>query len=181
MGEWTPIHQARMEDICMAFMETIDNLRDKVVAAGKDVSEKAKEAAAIAKLQTQISVEKSKLKSLYTDLGKAFYEDPESEEIEIYKDSIDAIMEVIASFERELASLKGLKHCEGCGAPMAKEVLFCSKCGTKNEIPEEAEEDIFEDEVIEIVEESAKTCPVCEAEVSDDMAFCEVCGTKLED
>ena len=59
----------------MAFMETIDNLRDKVVAAGKDVSEKAKEAAAIAKLQTQISVEKSKLKGLYTDLGKAYYED----------------------------------------------------------------------------------------------------------
>ena len=128
----------------MALFDKFDNLRDKVVAAGKDVSEKAKETAAMAKLQTQISVEKNKLKGLYTDLGKAYYENPEDENIAAYKDSIDAIMEIIASYEKELAALKGLKSCEGCGATMAKEVLFCSKCGTKNEIPEEAEEDIFE-------------------------------------
>ena len=166
--------------ISMALFDKFDNLRDKVVAAGKDVSEKAKETASMAKLQTQISVERNKLKGLYADLGKAYYEDPEDETIEVYRDTIDAIMEVIAGYEKELAALKGLKTCEGCGATLAKEVLFCSKCGTKNEIPEESEDD-FVDEDVEIVEEVAKICPVCEAEVSDDMAFCEVCGTKLED
>ena len=71
--------------------------------------------------------------------------------------------------------------CRYCGCQIHNDSVFCSKCGTKNEIPEEAEEDIFEDEVIEIVEEAPKTCPVCEAEVTEEMAFCEVCGTKLED
>ena len=166
----------------MALFDKFDNLRDKLVATGKDVSEKAKETAAIAKLQTQISVERNKLKGLYTDLGKAYYENPEDENIVAYRDSITAIMEVIASYEKELADMKGLKTCVGCGAPMAKEVLFCSKCGTKNEIPEEPKEEATEEVVEEApVEETKKTCPVCEAEVSEDMAFCEVCGTKLED
>ncbi len=166
----------------MALFDKFDNLRDKLVATGKDVSEKAKETAAIAKLQTQISVERNKLKGLYTDLGKAYYENPEDENIAAYKDSIDAIMEVIASYEKELADMKGLKTCVGCGAPMAKEVLFCSKCGTKNEIVEESKEEPAEEAVEEVpVEETKKTCPVCEAEVTEDMAFCEVCGTKLED
>lgn len=166
----------------MALFDKFDNLRDKLVATGKDVSEKAKETAAIAKLQTQISVEKNKLKGLYTDLGKAYYENPEDENVAAYRDSIDAIKEVIASYEKELSALKGLKTCVGCGAPMAKEVLFCSKCGTKNEIPEEPVEEVAEEEAVEVVEEpEKKVCPVCEAEVTEDMAFCEVCGTKLED
>jgi len=83
---------------------------------------------------------------------------------------------------QELADMKGLKTCVGCGAPMAKEVLFCGKCGTKNEIPVEPVEEVAEEEVVEeVVEPEKKTCPVCEAEVTEDMAFCEVCGTKLED
>lgn len=163
----------------MALFDKFDNLRDKLVATGKDVSEKAKETAAIAKLQTQISVEKNKMKGLYTDLGKAYYENPEDENVAAYRDSIDAVKEVIAGYEKELAAMKGLKICTGCGASMAKEVLFCSKCGTKNEIPEEPEE--VEEEIVEIEEPEKKTCPVCEAEVTEDMAFCEVCGTKLED
>lgn len=163
-------------------MDFFDNLRDKLATTGKDVSEKAKEAAAVAKLKTQISVEESKLRSLYVDLGKAYYENPEDENIEAFKDSITAVKEVIAGYEAELAERKGLKTCSNCGATMAKEVLFCSKCGAKNEIPEEPAP-----EAEEPVEETAakepekKVCPVCEAEVSEDMAFCEVCGTKLDD
>ena len=163
----------------MALFDKFDNLRDKLVATGKDVSDKAKETAAIAKLQTQISVERNKLKGLYADLGQAYYENPEDENIAAYKDSINAVMELIASYEAELVDLKGLKICVGCGAPLAKEVLFCSKCGTKNEIPEEPVEEAAEEEAA--AEPVKKTCPVCEAEVSEDMAFCEVCGTKLED
>jgi len=166
----------------MALFDKFDNLRDKLVATGKDVSEKAKETAAIAKLQTQISVEKNKLKGLYTDLGKAYYENPEDENVAAYKDAIDAVKEVIAGYEKDLANMKGLKICTGCGASMAKEVLFCGKCGTRNEIPEEPVAEVVEDVVEEIpAEPEKKTCPVCEAEVTEDMAFCEVCGTKLED
>ena len=158
-------------------MDFFDNLRDKLATTGKDVSDKEKEAAAVAKLKTQISLEEGKLKGLYADLGRAFYENPQDENIEAYKDSITAIKEVLAGYESELADVKGLKTCSNCGARMAKEVLFCSKCGAKNEVPEPLKE---EDEAAEAVPE-AKKCPVCEAEVSEDMAFCEVCGTKLDD
>ncbi len=159
-------------------MDFFDNLRDKLATTGKDVSDKAKEAAAIAKLKTQISLEEGKLKGLYADLGKAFYENPEDENIEAYKDSITAVKEVLAGYEEELANRKGLKTCTNCGARMAKEVLFCSKCGAKNEVPEpEAKEEETDEEAVQ----EAKKCPVCEAEVTEDMAFCEVCGTKLDD
>lgn len=160
-------------------MDFFDNLRDKITATGKDVSDKARETAAVAKLKTQISLEENKLKGIYADLGKAYYENPEDENIEAYKDSIAAVREVIAGYESELAGLKGLKRCSNCGAVMAKEVLFCSKCGARNEIheePEQAEEDAPAEEA-----PRRKVCPVCEAEVTDDMAFCEVCGTKLDD
>lgn len=158
-------------------MDFFDNLRDKLATTGKDVSDKAKEAAAIAKLKTQISLEEGKLKGLYADLGKAFYENPENENIEAYKDSITAVKEVLAGYEAELADLKGLKTCTNCGARMAKEVLFCSKCGAKNEVPEPTKDEKADAEAAQEV----KKCPVCEAEVSEDMAFCEVCGTKLDD
>lgn len=158
-------------------MDFFDNLRDKLATTGKDVSDKAKEAAAVAKLKTQISLEEGKLKGLYADLGKAYYENPEDENIEAYKDSITAVKEVLAGYETDLADLKGLKTCTNCGARMAKEVLFCSKCGAKNEVPEP---ETVEAEEVEVVQEMKK-CPVCEAEVTEDMAFCEVCGTKLDD
>lgn len=158
-------------------MDFFDNLRDKLATTGKDVSDKAKEAAAVAKLKTQISLEEGKLKGLYADLGKAYYENPEDENIEAYKDSITAVKEVLAGYEADLADLKGLKTCTNCGARMAKEVLFCSKCGAKNEVPEP---EAAEEKAAEAVQETKK-CPVCEAEVTEDMAFCEVCGTKLDD
>lgn len=162
-------------------MDFFDNLRDKLASTGKDVSDKAKEAAAIAKLKTQISMEEGKLRGFYAELGKAFYENPEDENIEAYKDSITAVKELIAGYEKELADMKGLKTCSNCGATMAKEVLFCSKCGAKNEVSEEPASEPAEE--AESAEEAPKrkVCPVCEAEVTEDMAFCEVCGTKLDD
>ncbi len=156
-------------------MDFFDNLRDKLASTGKDVSDKAKETAAIAKLKTQISMEESKLKGLYADLGKAYYENPEDENIQAYKDSIAAVKEVLARYEEELSNVKGLKTCKNCGAKMAKEALFCSKCGAKNE-PEPDPETAAEQ-----IPSSAKVCPVCGAEVTEDMAFCEVCGTKLDE
>ena len=161
-------------------MDFFDNLRDKLATTGKDVSDKAKETAAIAKLKTQISLEESKLKGLYADLGRAYYENPEDENIEAYKDSIAAVKELVAGYEKELADMKGLKTCSNCGATMAKEVLFCSKCGAKNEVPEEPAEEPVEEAAAEEAPKK-RVCPVCEAEVTDDMAFCEVCGTKLDD
>lgn len=163
-------------------MDFFDNLRDKLAATGKDVSDKAKDVAGVAKLKTQISLEEGKLRGLYADLGKAVYENPEDENIEAYKDSITAVKELIAGYEQDLADMKGLKTCSNCGATMAKEVLFCSKCGAKNEVPEEpAGERESAEEAPAAEAPRKKVCPVCEAEVTDDMAFCEVCGTKLDD
>lgn len=168
-------------------MALFNNLRDVISNTSKDVSVKAKDVATTAKLKTQITVEEGKLRGLYADLGKAYYENPEDENIEAYKDSISAVKEVIESYEKQLAEQKGLRTCPCCGASLAKDVLFCSKCGTKVEEEAEpvAEEAAAEPDAEEATEETAeaekKHCPVCDAEVSDDMAFCEVCGNKLED
>ncbi len=157
-------------------MMTFDNLKDKLSSTGKDVSDKAKETASLAKVRAQIAAEENKLKGLYTDLGKAYYENPEDEGIAAYRDSIDAEKAVILSYQREEASMRGLKTCPVCGAVMAKDVVYCSKCGAKYEPVEEPEEEKQAKE-----EAAVKHCPVCDAVVTDDMAFCEVCGTRLSD
>lgn len=168
-------------------MALFNNLRDVISNTSRDVTEKAKDVAATAKLKTQITMEEGKLRGLYADLGKAYYENPEDENIEAYKDSISAVKELIESYQKQLSEQKGLRTCPCCGAAVAKDVAFCSKCGTKLESEEEAKEAAEEaaEEAEEAAEEAAepakKHCPVCDAEVSDDMAFCEVCGNKLED
>ncbi len=160
------------EGSTMAFM---DNLRDKINTTSKDVSDKAQNVAAQTKLKAQITAEENKLKGLYMDLGKACYENPEDESIEVYKDSITAVKGVIAGYQSDLAALKGQKICPNCGAIIPKNALFCGQCGTKCEVVEEAEPDEAEEV------KHVKVCPVCQAEVTDDMAFCEVCGAKLDD
>jgi predicted amidophosphoribosyltransferase len=145
----------------------------------KDVSNKAKDVATTAKLKSQITMEEGKLRGLYADLGKAYYENPEDENIEAYKDSISAVKELIESYEKQLADQKGLGTCPNCGATIAKDVAFCSKCGTK--IETESQEEQTAEAETDAPETKTKHCPVCDAEVTEDMAFCEVCGHKLED
>lgn len=169
-------------------MALFNNLRDVISNTGKDVSEKAKDVAATAKLKAQITMEEGKLRGLYADLGKAYYENSEDENIEAYKDSISAVKELIESYEKQLSEQKGLRTCPCCGAAIAKDVLFCSKCGTKVEqeaapaepAAEEAAEEVSQ-ETAEAAEPAKRHCPVCDAEVTEDMAFCEVCGNKLDD
>lgn len=170
-------------------MALFNNLRDVISNTSKDVTEKAKDVAATAKLKAQITMEEGKLRGLYADLGKAYYENPEDENIEAYKDSISAVKELIETYEKQLSEQKGLRTCPVCGAAVGKDVSFCSKCGTKIEVEEEPVEAETEEEAKEPAQEAeeaaaepeTKHCPVCDAEVSDDMAFCEVCGNKLED
>lgn len=172
-------------------MALFNNLRDVISNTSKDVTEKAKDVANVAKLKAQITMEEGKLRGLYADLGKAYYENPEDENIEAYKDSISAVKEIIESYEKQLSEQKGLRNCPCCGAVVAKDVSFCSKCGTKIEPAEEPIETEAEEVTAEPAEEpvqeeaeaepAKKHCPVCDAEVTEDMAFCEVCGHKLDD
>lgn len=157
-------------------MALFDNLRGVISNTSKDVTAKAKDVAATAKLKSQIALEKGKLTDLFAELGKAFYENPEDENIAALKDSITASKELIAGYEKQLIDQKGLDVCPNCGATIAKDVLFCGKCGSKIERPEPVAE-----AAEEAAEPAKKHCPVCDAEVTEDMAFCEVCGAKLED
>ncbi len=59
-------------------------------------------------------------------------------------------------------SVGGDRVCPNCGASMAKDQLFCGKCGTK---------------YVDI--QNMKLCPTCGAEVEDGMKFCRMCGAKL--
>lgn len=48
------------------------------------------------------------------------------------------------------------KFCSNCGNPLAADMMFCPKCGTKQ----------------------AKECPNCHTQLMPDAAFCHKCGTK---
>ncbi len=54
--------------------------------------------------------------------------------------------------------------CSACGAPLQPGMMFCEKCGAKND-PDSAQP-------------ISKTCPSCGNPINPGARFCEVCGAK---
>ena len=68
------------------------------------------------------------------------------------------------------------KKCPKCGAVMAKEMRFCTECGTPLEAP--AKENAPETPA-SAKEPAEKKCPNCGTVPGEGMAFCTECGIKL--
>lgn len=154
-------------------MAFFDNLGKKVGEAAQSVSKKSGELVEITKLNMSINSEEDKIKKKYSEIGKKAYEiflqDPDSasafleecEEISQSQSSIDDL-------KAKIMQAKNLKKCVGCGAELEKSIVFCSKCGAKNE------------PIVEIQPEGV-VCPSCGVVVSEGSAFCQACGTKVEE
>lgn len=142
----------------MAFLDDLGRtLSDK----GREAAQMAKEVAELVQLKTQLSAEKSRLRDLYSSIGKAYYEKHQQEEDGEFSKSFAVIrqsFQKMEELERKIGQLDGSKMCSACGAPMAKDAAFCSKCGAKaDDVKKEMlvlgdkafEEDVFEEDILE--------------------------------
>lgn len=161
--------------LTMAFLE---NLGKKVGGAAQAVTKKSSEIVEVTKLNVNVNSEEDKIQKLYTQIGKTVYENfrqtgnaPDS--IKETCEQIKAHEENIRALKEKIAEVKGIKTCINCGAEMEITQLFCSKCGTKNELPQTAAESQPEEKT------AGPVCPSCGTVLSPGAAFCSNCGTKL--
>ncbi len=114
---------------------------DFINKVGSTIAKKAKEAAGISSLNSQISTQEEIIDKLCLEIGKTVYEKrnafPDSELAEKYTAVSNAYAE-IARLKSEIISVKGAKQCPSCGIEVALTSSFCPNCGTAVPTPEPA-------------------------------------------
>ena len=128
-------------------MSFFNEMKESLVSAGKDVSQKAKEVSGIAKLKLDVKSKEDYVEKQYAELGRIYFEQHKDEEEPA--EAVKVIKEALAEIERmktEILNLQGAAECPNCGARMPQGATFCSNCGTKMEEPEHFTGDVVDDE-----------------------------------
>lgn len=159
-------------------MSFFENLGKKVGEAAQAAAKKSSEIVEVTKLNASINQEEDKIQKTYNQIGKMVFENYEQtgEASDLVKEACEQIAAYKANIKvlkEKIAEAKGIKSCINCGAEMDRSQLFCSKCGTKNELPPPAAE------APETEQPATPTCPSCNSAIAPGSAFCTNCGTKL--
>lgn len=151
-----------------------ENFKRNASDAADKAVKKTNELTAIAKLNVNVKTAESKLSSVYEEIGRLFY-NAERTGLDNTGDIADRIMQAdklkadIASCKAEIAKLRKVIVCEGCGEEIADEYAFCPKCGMK-QIKPEPEVDI---ECECCGDENCECEEACECE--DEVCDCDCC------
>jgi len=141
-------------------MSAWDDLKGTLFAAGRDVSQKAKEVSEVAKLKMDIHTKEDFVEKQFAILGRAYYEankDNASEKDVAQFAVITEAMEEIKRMNQQVMDIQGVLQCPNCGKKVPAGNAFCSDCGAKmDEIVVDAtvvsEEAVEEETVVEVVE-----------------------------
>ena len=141
-------------------MSAWDDLKGTLFAAGRDVSQKAKEVSEVAKLKMDIHTKEDFVEKQFATLGRAYYEankDNASEKDAAQFAVIAEAMEEIKRMNQQVMDIQGVLQCPNCGKKVPAGNAFCSDCGAKmDEIVVDAtvvsEEAVEEETVVEVVE-----------------------------
>lgn len=124
-------------------MGFFEKMSEKITSTSKEVTQKAKDLAEIAKLNSSINSEQSKIKGFYYNIGERYYlehKDCEDDEYQELISAIDACKETISKLEKQIEEIKKAnevtkqatqKICTNCGNVLQEDELFCPQCGTK--------------------------------------------------
>lgn len=141
-------------------MEFFEKLGKKASETYKSAAEKTNKLASETKLKLKISDNKSKIKDIYTDIGKKVYQkytvDGDldiKDEIKEELEKIDELSNEIKEFERQKLELSDIKQCINCKNEIDVSAKFCPNCGVEQ--PEIKEP---EAQIAEIVEDDSATC-----------------------
>ena len=109
-------------------------LLEQLMGKSKDLTVKAKDLTEQTKLKNMIKIEREKIDTLYQAIGKLYYENIETAEIEPYADIINTIritVERIEEYEQKINMIKTKYICPNCKEAVGPSTQFCKKCGTK--------------------------------------------------
>ncbi|MDR1210339.1 MAG: zinc ribbon domain-containing protein [Clostridiales bacterium] len=154
-------------------MALFDDIKKKVADTTQGAVKATKEFAETARLNSRISEEQRKIGSLYSQIGKLYYErrreDAEPPFDELCA-AITAATEQIEKLQSEIQLVKGVKRCPNCGFDLPLTAVFCGKCGSKVETPEARTEPTAPE---------VRLCAHCGEELENGAVFCGSCGQKL--
>ena len=80
-------------------MDFFDRMGEKLVTAGKDVTQKAKDLSGTAKLNFDIKAKEDFIEKQYAQIGKLYYEDHKEEADGAYGQQMQAIAEAFAAID----------------------------------------------------------------------------------
>jgi ribosomal protein L40E len=172
------------------------NLTNMFKGTLESAANKTGEVVEVSKMKLQIAQQRAELSKAYEKLGAMVYDmmksdSQDSSAIDVCIDEIDFIFSKIAEAESKVNELRKVSICEACGAEVALDACFCSKCGAKIERPEPAaEEEVVveveaddDDSIVEeIIEEAEEVVEeVCETveEIVEEVSEC--CEEKKEE
>ncbi|NJD03928.1 MAG: zinc ribbon domain-containing protein [Ruminiclostridium sp.] len=157
----------------MAFLE---NLGKKVGEAAQAAAKKSGELVEITKLNVNIGSEEDKIQKLYNQIGKSIFEKYTTTGVadQGVKENCEAIKvheQNVKALKEKIMEVKNIKSCINCGGEMDRAQIFCSKCGTRNDLSAASQP--------EQQQAATSACKACGAVLAEGAVFCTSCGAKV--
>lgn len=145
-----------MEEVFDKIKEHANKDKDSAVQVTKTVIEKINNIVNQTKLKFSISETKSKIKDIYTEIGKSVYENYKStgeviDDMEEKFAKIDAMTEEVNELKEQLYQLKENVKCPKCGAYNHSDDVYCSKCGERIYNVNSDDTDSYDDDEVVII------------------------------
>ncbi len=140
----------------MDFNDFTQKFTEKVKKLGKDTADEVQKLNKIRQLNGKISDAKKKIESVYSEIGKKFYELHKDYIPEGFEELIETINGKTAEIEElkgQLREVKGVVLCTSCNMEVSGDERFCPNCGSKMPEPVEVADEEDEDAVVVDAEE----------------------------
>lgn len=150
-------------------MAFFDNIGKKITEVSQTAVQKTKDVADIAKFNSEISALEKNINNLYYQIGKLYVAKHSADCEEDFSGLIRSIKEnegKISNLKECIQDIKGMVHCEKCGAAVPTGTSFCSSCGAPMAKAAPSNE-------------NTERCPSCNATIPQGVRFCTSCGKPI--
>lgn len=152
-------------------MGFFDDFGKRVTDVGQKAVQKTQEMSEVARVNSLISQNENKINNVYYQIGKLFvsiYGDDCKPEFAGMVATIAELEQQNITYRKQIQDIKGIQHCEKCGAEVPKGVAFCSSCGAA--MPK-VDKQVATDDCVK--------CSSCGSMVKKGMRFCTACGQAM--
>lgn len=152
-------------------MGFFDDIGRKVTDAGQKAVQKTQEISGVAHINSLISQNENKINNIYYQIGKLFVSTCGDDCKPEFAGMVAAVVELEQqniTYKKQIQDIKGIQHCEKCGAEISKGVAFCSSCGAA--IPKVD---------MQAVDDNCVKCSACGSMVKKGLRFCTSCGQAM--